>query len=103
MRRILVEQARRRAALKRGGGARREAPDPSEIAVPQPDERLLAVHDALDDLAREDPEAATLVKLRFFGGLTMSQAADALGLSVRTAQDLWAYARSWLRRHMRPE
>jgi RNA polymerase sigma factor (TIGR02999 family) len=103
MRRILVEQARRRAAVKRGGGARRETPEPSAIAVPEPDERLLAVHDALDDLAREDPEAATLVKLRFFGGLTMSQAADALGLSVRTAQDLWAYARSWLRRHMRPE
>ena len=103
MRRILVEQARRRAAAKRGGGAERQALDPSEIAAPEPDERLLAVHGALDDLARTDPEAATLVKLRFFGGLTMSEAAEALGLSVRSAHDLWAYARSWLRRQMRPE
>jgi RNA polymerase sigma factor (TIGR02999 family) len=103
MRRILVEQARRRAARKRGGGAERDARHPSEIAAPEPDERLLAVHDALDDLAQADAEAATLVKLRYFGGLTMSEAADALGLSVRTAHDLWTYARSWLRRHMRPE
>ena len=103
MRRILVEQARRRAAAKRGGGAERQALDPAEIAVTEPDDRLLAIHDALDDLARADPDAATLVKLRFFGGLTMSEAADALGLSVRTAQDVWAYARSWLRRHMRPQ
>jgi RNA polymerase sigma factor (TIGR02999 family) len=103
MRRILVEQARRRAAAKHGGGAERQALDPSEIAAPEPDERLLAVHDALDDLARIDPEAATLVKLRFFGGLTTTEAGEALGLSVRSAHDLWAYARSWLRRQMRPE
>jgi RNA polymerase sigma factor (TIGR02999 family) len=103
MRRILVEQARRRTAAKRGGPAERLALEPAEIAAPEPDQRLLAVHDALDDFARTDPEAATLVKLRFFGGLTMTEAADALNLSVRTAQDVWAYARSWLRRHLRPE
>jgi DNA-directed RNA polymerase specialized sigma24 family protein len=63
---------------------------------------LLAVHDALDELARTDPEAATLVKLRFFGGMTMTEAAESLGVSVRTAHDVWTYARSWLRRQMRP-
>jgi RNA polymerase sigma factor (TIGR02999 family) len=103
MRRILVEQARRRLALKRGGQAEREVLEPSAIAVPAPDEHLLAVHEALDDLARSDPEAATLVKLRFFGGMTTAEAAKALALSVRSAHDLWTYARSWLRRRLRPE
>ncbi len=103
MRRILVEQARRRAAAKRGGQAERRILDPSELAAPAPEEHLLAVHDALDDFARIDPEAATLVKLRFFGGMTMAEAAAALGMSVRSAQNVWAYARSWLRRRMQPE
>jgi RNA polymerase sigma factor (TIGR02999 family) len=103
MRRILVEQARRRTAAKRGGGAERKGLELAEVIAPEPDDRLLAVHDALDDFARTDPEAATLVKLRFFGGMTMSEAADVLGISVRTAQDVWAYARSWLRRQMRSE
>ncbi len=103
MRRILVEQARRRAAAKRGGQAERMALDSSELAAPAPEEHLLAVHDALDDFARTDPEAATLVKLRFFGGMTMTEAAEALGMSVRSAQNVWTYARSWLRRRMRPE
>jgi RNA polymerase sigma factor (TIGR02999 family) len=103
MRRILVEQARRRKAAKRGGHVQREALDASEIVAPAADEQLLAVHDALDDLAQTDPQAATLITLRFFGGMTMTEAAEALGLSVRSAHDLWAYARSWLRRQMRPE
>jgi RNA polymerase sigma factor (TIGR02999 family) len=103
MRRILVEQARRRTALKRGGQAGREPLSPSAIAAPEPDKRLLAVNDALDDLARTDPEAATLVKLRFFGGMTATEAAAALGMSVRGAHDLWVYARSWLRRRLRAE
>jgi RNA polymerase sigma factor (TIGR02999 family) len=101
MRRILIDQARRRAALKRGGPSEREALDASAIAAPEPDDQLLAVHEALDELAQADAEAATLVKLRFFVGLTMTEAANALGLSVRTAHDVWAYARSWLRRQMR--
>lgn len=103
MRRLLVEQARRRKADKRGGQARREAFDTSADVAPATDEQLLAVHDSLDDLARVDSQAATLVKLRFFGGLTMSEAAEALGMSVRSAHDLWAYARSWLRRQLGPE
>jgi RNA polymerase sigma factor (TIGR02999 family) len=103
MRRILVEQARRRAAAKRGGQAERQALDPSAVAAPAADDQLLAVHEALDELSQRDPEAAALVKLRFFGGMTMTEAAAALGVSVRTAQDVWAYARSWLRRQMRSE
>jgi RNA polymerase sigma factor (TIGR02999 family) len=103
MRRILVEQARRRLALKRGGGARRQPLEDSAVVAPAPDDRLLAVHEALDDLARTDPDAAALVKLRFFAGMTMTDAAAALGMSVRSAHDVWAYARSWLHRHIRPE
>jgi RNA polymerase sigma factor (TIGR02999 family) len=101
MRRIVVEQARRRAAAKRGGHIAREALDPDQIATPVPDEQILAVHDALDRLAEADPDAAVLVKLRYFGGMTMSETAGALGISVRSAQDLWSYARTWLRQRMR--
>jgi RNA polymerase sigma factor (TIGR02999 family) len=101
MRRILVEQARRRVATKRGGQGLREVLDSDAIAAPGPDEQVLAVHDALDELAQADPDAAVLVKLRFFGGMTMAEAAEVLGISVRSAQDLWAYARTWLRRRMR--
>ncbi|MFO0950733.1 MAG: ECF-type sigma factor [Isosphaeraceae bacterium] len=103
MRRILVEQARRRAAAKRGGAAVRKDLDPDAVVTPEPDEQLLAVHEALDGLALVDPDAAVLVKLRFFGGMTMAEAAEALGISVRSAHDLWSYARTWLHRRMRPE
>jgi RNA polymerase sigma factor (TIGR02999 family) len=103
MRRILVEKARRRAATKRGGQAARKALDLDEIPAASPDEVILAVHEALDDLAQVDPEAAVLVKLRFFGGMDMGEAAEALGMSVRSAQDLWSYARTWLHRRMQPE
>ena len=100
MRRILVEQARRRAAAKRGGQAGRQELDESVIAAPQPDEDLLAVHEALDQLAATDPVAANLVRLRFFAGLNMSEAAEILDMSVRSAHDVWSYARAWLKRHI---
>jgi RNA polymerase sigma factor (TIGR02999 family) len=103
MRRILVEQARRRAAAKRGGRGQREDLDASAMAAPAADEHLIAVHDALDELSRADPEAADLVKLRFFAGMTMAEAAEALGVSVRKAHDIWAYARSWLHRQMKSD
>jgi RNA polymerase sigma factor (TIGR02999 family) len=103
MRRILVEQARRRMAAKRGGQAQRMPLEDAALAAPRPDDQVLAVHEALDDLSQTDPQAATLVNLRFFGGLTTTEAAAALGLSVRSAHDLWAYARSWLHRHLRPD
>jgi RNA polymerase sigma factor (TIGR02999 family) len=103
MRRILVEQARRRKAAKRGGQAGREELQESAIAAPEPDEEVLAVHDALEHLARIDPVAANLVRLRFFAGLNMREAAEALGMSVRSAHSIWAYARSWLHRQIRPD
>jgi RNA polymerase sigma factor (TIGR02999 family) len=102
MRRILVDQARRRKAAKRGGQAGREELHESVIAAAEPVEDVLALNDALEGLAHVDPVSADLVRLRFFAGLTMSEAAQALGMSVRSAHDTWAYARSWLRRKMRP-
>src|SRR5262245_56888389 len=97
MRRILVDQARRRMAAKRGGQARREELHESAIAAGRPIEELLAVDDLLDCLAEIDRAAANLVKLRFFVGLNMSEVAEAMGISVRSANDIWAYARTWLR------
>jgi len=96
MRRILVDQARRRQAAKRGGDAVREELYDLAIAAPRPPDELLAVHELLDRLAEHDPAAANLVKLRFFVGLNMSEVAEALGISVRSAHDIWTYARSWL-------
>src|SRR5579871_5733122 len=96
MRRILVEQARRRKAAKRGGQAGREELQESAIVAPEPAEDVLAVNDALEHLSTIDPVAADLVRLRFFAGLNMSEAADALGMSVRSAQGIWAFARAWL-------
>jgi RNA polymerase sigma factor (TIGR02999 family) len=97
MRRILVERARQRLALKRGGGAKRVTLEESEIpfAVPD-DERLLAVDEALDKLAAIHPRKADLVKLRYFTGMTFDEAAPALGIAVPTAKEWWAFARAWL-------
>jgi RNA polymerase sigma factor (TIGR02999 family) len=103
MRRILVDQARRRHAAKRGGQAVREELHETDIAGPELNEDVLAVSDVLDILAGVDPVAANLVKLRFFAGLTMGEIAEVLGMSVRSAQEIWAYARSWLKNKMRPE
>ena len=103
MRRILVDQSRRRNAAKRGGHAVREELRDSTIAEPGPVEEMLALDDVLDRLAEIDPMAANLVKLRFFVGLNTSEAAAALGISVRSAHDLWAYARTWLHQKMSPE
>ena len=100
MRRILVEQARRRNAAKRGGQANREGLEESAIAAPEPAVDVLALHEALERLENVDPASANLVKLRFFAGRTMGEAAEALAMSVRSAHDLWAYARSWLRREV---
>jgi len=99
MRHILVDRARRRNALKRGGTAARI--DLPEGALVAPDNRsdgeLLAVDAALDQLAAADPQAAELVKLRYFAGLSIPDAAAALGIAPRSADRLWAYARAWLR------
>jgi RNA polymerase sigma factor (TIGR02999 family) len=100
MRRILVEQARRRSTLKRGGeGARRDL-EPEDLPVVSPCDPLetLAVHEMLDELAAESPRKAELVKLRYFLGCTMAETAEVLGVAVKTAEEDWTYARAWLRR-----
>ena len=101
MRRILVDHARRKQSMKRGGGAVHEELDESALVLAAPPDELLAVHEALEKLALEDPAAAELVKLRYFVGMTMEEAALALGLAKRTAENLWTYARVWLRREIR--
>jgi RNA polymerase sigma factor (TIGR02999 family) len=97
MRRILVENARRKARVRHGGGLRRVDIDAGcSLAQPPPDDDLLALDEALDRLAALDPKRAELVKLRFFAGLTMPEAAAALGISTATAERYWAFARTWL-------
>ena len=97
MRRILIERARRRAVLEKGGFAEKEDLSESKIVCTAPTDELLAVHEALDQLAAEDAAAADLVKLRYFVGMTMTEAADAMGLPLRSAERLWTFARAWLR------
>jgi RNA polymerase sigma factor (TIGR02999 family) len=96
MRRILIDRARRKAALRHGGGLQRVDIDEIEIAAPVQDDELLAVNDALDKFAALDAPKAQLVKLRFFAGLTLEQAAGVLGVSEPTAKRWWAYSRAWL-------
>jgi RNA polymerase sigma factor (TIGR02999 family) len=96
MRRILVENARRKASLKRGGGLQRQELPESELLAPTRSDDLLALDEALTQLAQTDAVAAELVKLRYFAGLTSAQAADVLGMSARTADRTWVYARAWL-------
>ena len=96
MRRILVENARRKGRKKHGGDAQRVELDESDLATTLPDERLLAIDEALDQLAKEDPQAAELVKLRFFAGFSITEAAEILGISRSNAYAQWAYARAWL-------
>jgi RNA polymerase sigma factor (TIGR02999 family) len=101
MRRILVENARHKKSVKAGGGAHRVELADAEPALPPPDDDLLALHEALRRLEVLDRRKADLVKLRFFAGLTNEQAARTLGISPSTADNDWAYARSWLRLEMR--
>ena len=97
MRRILVERARRKQRDKRGNGAEHLDVDEIEIAAPAGNgDELLRVHEVLDRLAAEDPQKAELVKLRFFAGLSLTEAGAVLGLPERTAKRHWAYARAWL-------
>ena len=103
MRRILVDRARTRGRLKRGGGRRRLSLDDMQLTLNEPAGDLLALDEALERLAVEHPQHAQLVKLRYFAGLTTEQAADALGISVRTAGRDWAYARAWLFEHIRSD
>jgi RNA polymerase sigma factor (TIGR02999 family) len=98
MRRILVENARSKAAQKRGGRRGRVSLDVAEPALPEASDDLLALNEALDKLAAADADAAKLVNLRYFAGLTLPQAAESMGISPRSADRLWAYARAFLLR-----
>ncbi len=100
MRRILVENARRKHRLKRGGGLARQEFDEDQLTAPEPREDLLALDEALTRLEATDATAARLVQLRYFAGLTLPEAAQVLGVSPRTADRLWAYARAWLHREV---
>jgi RNA polymerase sigma factor (TIGR02999 family) len=103
MRRILVENARRRNSPKRGGDLERQDWSTSKIVAPEVSDNLIALDEALDKLANEDPTSAEIVKLRYFAGLTVNQAAEVLGVSPRKADFMWAFARSWLRRAISSE
>jgi RNA polymerase sigma factor (TIGR02999 family) len=96
MRRILIEQARRKGSTKHGGGRARIDLDEALLVGDEPRHDLLELDELLDQLGSADPRAAELVKLRFFAGLTGDQAAEILGIAPRSADLLWAYARAWL-------
>lgn len=96
MRRILLNRARDRKRLKRGGSAERVSLDKIELALDSPDEDILALDEALEALAAEDSVCAALVKMRFLAGLSLREAAQCLGIPARTADRNWAYARAWL-------
>jgi RNA polymerase sigma factor (TIGR02999 family) len=100
MRRILVESARRKGRIRHGGGLHRVDLLDAEAAAPTDDEQVLLLDEALTRLAAARPQAAQLVKLRFFAGLTLEEIAPILVLSSRTTRRLWAFARAWLRREM---
>lgn len=101
MRRILIDNARRKGARRHGGGWERLNFDSLELASAMPEDQMLALHEALDRLAAQDAKKAELVKLRFFTGLTLEEAAQVLGISEITAKRHWAYARAWLYRELR--
>jgi RNA polymerase sigma factor (TIGR02999 family) len=100
MRRILIDHARKRRAVRHGGGQEHVPLEEISIAAPGDDDELLAVHDAMGKLAAHDAQKAELVKLKYFAGLTTEDAAAVLGLSTPTAKRHWAYARAWLFREI---
>jgi RNA polymerase sigma factor (TIGR02999 family) len=103
MRRILIESARRRGRSRHGGQYQRiDLDEALTVAPPGPSDELLALDEALDRLAALDPVAAKLVELRYFAGLTMPQAAETLGVALRTAERNWTFARTWLHRELSP-
>jgi len=101
MRRILIERARRRMSLRRGGAYKRVDIDKCDLATPQADAELLAVHEALDELAKAYPTQAEVVKLRYFGGRKNEEIAQILDVSVSTVKNYWAFARAWLVQQIR--
>src|SRR5262249_17056852 len=102
MRRILVERARHHKRLRHGGGRSRIVLDKLDLAAKEVEEQILALDEALEQLSVEEPAAAAVVKLRYFAGLKAEEAAAALGISLRTANRHWAYAKAWLFQQLRP-
>ena len=102
MRRLLIARARRKQTQRRGAGAVHLNADELEIASPAPDDQLLALNDALDRFATLEPQQAELVKLRYFVGMKIPEAAEVLGISEATAKRWWAYARAWLFHEIQP-
>jgi len=100
MRRILVDSVRRKHAAKRGSSAAREELKEEHWVEHGPSDELLAVDEALDILAKEDPLAANLVKLRYFAGMNMNEVATTMGMPLRSTEALWTFARAWLRRQI---
>jgi RNA polymerase sigma factor (TIGR02999 family) len=96
MRRILIENARRKARLKRGGSQLRLDVDELELAATTPDEKVLLIDEALERLEAQDPEKARVVLLKFFGGYTNQEVAESMGVTERTVERHWAYAKAWL-------
>lgn len=103
MRRILVDRARQKLALKRGGRIQRVELESVELASPMPDDELLVLDEALDRLGTVDTRAAEMVKLCFFVGLTQPEAARELGVSLATAERIWGFARAWLLREVKKQ
>jgi RNA polymerase sigma factor (TIGR02999 family) len=101
MRRILIERARRRSSLRRGGAYQRVDIDQVNLATPQADAELLAVDEALDELTKEYPVQGEVVKLRYFGGRKNEEIAEILGVSISTVKNYWAFARAWLIQHIK--
>lgn len=101
MRRILIDKARRKKAIRHGGDQQRVEFEGLEVVAPVDDDQLLAINDALDKLTAQNKIEAELVKLRFFVGLTLEEAAEVLGISARTADNYWAHARAWLFREIK--
>jgi RNA polymerase sigma factor (TIGR02999 family) len=103
MRRIMIDRARQKRALKRQAGVERVNLDDVDVAIAADDDTLLAVDEAIEKLAREDPDSAAFIKLRFFAGLTNAEAAGALGIPERTARRYWSFARAWLYRELQKQ
>ena len=101
MRRILIENARRKSALRHGGGQQRLNIDEVEVASESKDDEMLAVNEALEEFSKRDPQKAELVKLRYFVGLSFVEAAEVLGISEPTAKRYWSFARAWLYEEIR--
>ena len=102
MRRVLVDEARKRLAAKRGAGAQKESFDLVLTIASEPDRNVIALHEALDALEQEHPDAAKVVELRYFGGLSLEQAAEARGVTIHSTRQDWTLAKAWLQRRLGP-